>query len=209
VLGIGVGAVKTRLHNARATLRQELWNIWKEQNMADERAATLREARIADIRRSRVEGDAPRMYVVVLEDLKDSNRLYIWIGAHEAEALVMALEKIPVPRPMTYNFTANLLTAAQVRLREVHVSRLVENTYYATAIIEGAGGVKEVDARTSDALNLAVLLDVPIYVDQSVYDAISRGFHEATPETQAEWLAKMSDEHSEGRAEIAATLPKR
>ncbi|HZG68775.1 MAG TPA: bifunctional nuclease domain-containing protein [Herpetosiphonaceae bacterium] len=206
-LGVSVGAVKTRLHNARGTLRRQLWDIWKGQDMANEPHPLLKEARIADIRRNRqVEADKPRMYVVVLEDVASGARLPIWIGPQEAEAMIMTLEQIPTPRPMTYNFAASLLTAAEVRLREVHVSRLVENTYYATAMIETPGGAKAVDARTSDALNLALLLQAPIFVDQSVYDAAAGAAENPKPEWKAHWAATLSEEQSEGRAEIAAAL---
>jgi RNA polymerase sigma factor (sigma-70 family) len=205
-LGITVGAVKTRLHNARETLRRQLWNTWKEQTMTDNRPATLREARIIDVRRNRVEGDKPRMYIVILEDVNDGKRLPIWIGPREAEALVITLEQIPTPRPMTYSFTANLLTVAGARLREVHVIRIVENTYYASAVIEGPGGINTVDARPSDALNLAVVLDVPIYVDQAVFQTLNSAGTSVTPEQKELWAMAQSDEQMEGRAEIAAAL---
>ncbi len=175
--------------------------------MASEPHATLKEARIADIRRNRhVEVDKPRMYVVVLEDIASGDRLPIWIGPQEAEAMIMTLEQIPTPRPLTYNFAASLLTAAEVRLREVHVSRLVENTFYATAMIETPSGTKAVDARTSDALNLALLLQAPIFVDQSIYDAIASAAENPKPEWKEQMAAVLSDEQSEGRAEIAAAL---
>lgn len=205
-LGVTVGAVKTRLHNARGTLRRQLWNTWKEQKMAFERAPTLREVRIADIRRTRTEGDKPRMYIVLLEDIKNGTRLPIWIGQPEAEAMIMAQEQIFPPRPMTYQFTANLLSAAEVRLREVHVSQLVENTFYATAMIEGPDGIKAVDARTSDALNLAILLNVPMFVDQAVFDQAQSAGATATAEQKEQWLAMMSGDQTEGRAELAAAL---
>ena len=89
---------------------------------------------------------------------------------------------------------------------QAEFSRLVENTYYATTMIEGAAGIKAVDARTRDALNLALLLNVPIFVDQSVYASHEKAGETATPEMKEQFAAMMTDEKTEGRVEIAAAL---
>src|SRR5207244_4206971 len=114
----------------------------------------------------------PALDVILLEQLDGSRTLPIWIGPAEGEALAFALEKAGTPRPMTYGFIASLLDAAGVRLREVVVSRLTGDTYYAEVVIEGASGSARVDARPSDAINLALVAGAPIRVARAVFDAL-------------------------------------
>jgi bifunctional DNase/RNase len=73
-----------------------------------------------------------------------------------------------MPRPLTYQLAANLLTAAGSRLTEVRITRLVAGVFYAVVVLEAPGGVVEVDARPSDALNLAVLSGAPVRVDAAI-----------------------------------------
>jgi bifunctional DNase/RNase len=63
---------------------------------------------------------------------------------------------------MTFAFTASLLRAAGGRVREVRVERLTEGTFYATVVVEVGDGSADVDARPSDALNLALVAGTPI-----------------------------------------------
>ncbi len=71
-------------------------------------------------------------------------------------------------RPMTYQFTAALVQALGGRVRHVQIDRLVEEAYAATVAVEGPLGVQSVDARPSDALNLAVLVAAPIFAAPEV-----------------------------------------
>jgi bifunctional DNase/RNase len=67
-------------------------------------------------------------------------------------------------RPSTYQFTAALIGSLGGRVREVRLDRIVDGAYAATVEIEGPGGAGLVDARSSDAPNLAVLTDAPVFV---------------------------------------------
>jgi bifunctional DNase/RNase len=109
-------------------------------------------------------------YSIVLEEVGGARYLLIWVGQFEAEALDNALRKVETARPVTFTFMANVLQAVDVRLREVHVNRLTDDVFYAVAVVEGAGGVKMVDARPSDAINLAILTGAPIRVAPAVLD---------------------------------------
>lgn len=196
LLDIEVGAVKTRLHKARATLRRRLLAAWEEETMDEKlsrrtltkgagalagaaaaaKAAPETEAHeppvtmhIRDVRRFRAEDEPhPQRHVVVLEDEGGDQVLPIWIGDFEATAIAFQLEKLQTPRPMAYALTANILDAVGGRLREVRISRLVESVFYAEVVVEGRDGVRSIDARPSDALNLALLANAPIRVDPLV-----------------------------------------
>lgn len=170
-LGIEVGAVKARLHKARKRLKQHLADEWKETAMVTRIDFQLVEMRVADVRRQRDEEGQPGKRVVVLEEVGGTRRLLVWVGRFESEAIVLSLLGIQTPRPVTFGFMAALLGALDARLREVRINRLTGEVFYAEAIMEGAGGTKTVDARPSDAINLALVADAPIRVDPAVIEA--------------------------------------
>lgn len=197
-LGVEIGAVKTRLHKARAALRRQLWADWKEEEMAAEDGEQMVPMRVSDIVRV-PDGKAVGQHVVMLEEIDGPRRLHFWIGPHEGEALALTLEKVQAPRPMTYAFAASLLTATGGRMRAVRITKIVESTYYAEVTVEGPGGTRVVDARPSDALNLAVIVGASIYVDVSVIEEGTR--------VEAAFLRKKESPAPEGQAseeEIAA-----
>lgn len=205
LLGIKVGTVRTRLHKARGALRRRLWSLWKEDGMSGEPNAGAVQVRIADVKRAPVEGDATRHHVLLMEELDGPRRLRIWVGQFEGTAIALHLEKVEVPRPLTFTFTADLLEAAGARLLEVRISRLVENTFYAIALIDGPQGAKDVDARPSDALALALVAGVPILVEPEVFAAAAawEAAHADLQQKAERW------DKAPGAAEIAADVKAR
>jgi bifunctional DNase/RNase len=104
---------------------------------------------------------------VVLEAVVGGRQFPIMIGQAEAFSLAARLGGVAWRRPMTYQFTAALVQALGGRVRRVRLDRLME-AYAATVAVEGPRGVESVDARPSDALNLAVLVDAPIFAATGV-----------------------------------------
>jgi RNA polymerase sigma factor (sigma-70 family) len=199
-LGIGIGAAKARLHRAREALRERLHG-WKEEDMGDDKTRLVRMG-VADIRRGTASQEASGRHVVILEEASGDRRLPIWIGAAEATALALTLENVQLPRPMTYRFAAALLAAVGGRLQRVRINRLSEGTFYAEALLEGPSGTTAVDARPSDAINLALLGDAPIDVDAGVLEAVQEDEHCRTViEPEAARVA-----YPDGPAEIAADV---
>ena len=94
---------------------------------------------------------------VVLDELDGDRHLVIGVGPAEAFALDASLQGLQWGRPMTYQFTVALVRSLGGRVREVRLDRIVEGAYAATVEVEGPHGVGLVDARSSDAVNLAVL----------------------------------------------------
>jgi uncharacterized protein len=105
---------------------------------------------------------------VVLDEVAGDRHLAIEIGQPEAFSLAARLGGITWPRPMTYQFVAALVQALGGRVRQVRIDRVVEEAYVATVEVDGPPGVQAVDARPSDALNLAVLVGAPIFVAPEV-----------------------------------------
>jgi uncharacterized protein len=105
---------------------------------------------------------------MVLDEVAGDRHLPILIGQAEAFSLAARLGGIAWRRPMTYQLTAALVQAAGGRVRQVRIDRVVEDVYVATVEVEGPLGMRSVDARPSDVLNLAVLVDAPIFAAAEV-----------------------------------------
>ena len=120
---------------------------------------------VADVRDTG--GDDPlASHVVLLEEEGGPRRLPIWIGAARGhDARRRASTTVDLPRPDTYRFAADLLAAAGARLREVRIVRLAEMIFYAQAVLEDGASV---DARPSDAINLALVTGAPVLVEEAV-----------------------------------------
>ena len=111
-----------------------------------------------------------RVRVVLLREAAGARRLPIWIGAAEGDALALQLGGEALPRPLTPDLMARLLEAAGARVERVTIASLSEHTFFATIAIAVGGDSREVDARPSDALNLAARVRAPIYVDDDVLE---------------------------------------
>lgn len=176
LLGISTGAVRVRLHRARAELREQLSELaphvtWPTE--ARKETLLMIEVAIEDvvvrITKPTEESPAPQhagrpLRIVLLREKAGTRRLAIWIGQAEGDALAMQLAGAQPPRPMSADLTARLLGLAGARVERVTVDRLEENTFYATVKLAVDGSSHDVDARPSDALNLALRLSAPILV---------------------------------------------
>jgi uncharacterized protein len=100
---------------------------------------------------------------MVLDERGGDRRLVIQVGHAEAFELAANLQGVVWDRPMTYQFAAALVRSLGGRVREVRVDRIVDGAYAATVEVDGPQGMGLVDARCSDALNLAVLADAPVF----------------------------------------------
>jgi bifunctional DNase/RNase len=97
----------------------------------------------------------------------DSRRLFIGVGDAEAAALAFGLQGQEFPRPMTYQLMASLVAAAGSAVRSVRVTRVADEIFYAQVTLRG-GAV--VDARPSDAINLAAVTGAPVLVASQLLD---------------------------------------
>jgi bifunctional DNase/RNase len=116
--------------------------------------------------------------IVVLKGVDSETVLPIWVGAFEANAIALEIEKIVPQRPMTHDLLRNLIIECGLRPSRVIVTDLLENTFYALIeLFNENDELVSMDARPSDAIALALRLDCPIYVQQKVIDlsAASQG----------------------------------
>jgi uncharacterized protein len=137
------------------------------------------------------------MPIVVLKDINGNAILPIWVGIYEANAIALEIEKVSTPRPMTHDLIKTLLLGLGTGVRKVVVSELKDDTFYAVIWLDKDGELISVDSRPSDALALALRLDCPIYVDESVLKSSKRSNAAAdkvSDEEQRRWLESLDDE---------------
>ncbi len=111
--------------------------------------------------------------LVLLRDTERVEVVLIIIGVAEARAILMAMQAVPVPRPMTHDLLAGVLEALDARLVRVLVDDLADNTFFGLLELEVKGSEETlyVDARPSDALALAARTGAPVYAAPKVLDS--------------------------------------
>jgi len=110
--------------------------------------------------------------IIILKDVQSDTMLPIWVGAYEANAIALEIEKIAPPRPMTHDLLRNLIIQLGVQVERVVVTRLQDNTFFAEIEMRSSdGNLMRLDSRPSDAIALALRADCPIYVDMEVIKA--------------------------------------
>ncbi len=109
-------------------------------------------------------------YAILLKEINGARRLPIIIGAFEAQAIALEMERIKPPRPLTHDLLKVLIDNLGANVIEIIVNELKENTFFAKIILESSGLTNEIDARPSDAIALAVRADAPIFVSEVVME---------------------------------------
>ena len=109
--------------------------------------------------------------IVVLKGVDSDAILPIWVGAYEANAIALEIEKIVSQRPMTHDLFRNFVIEAGYKASRVIITDLLENTFYALIeFFDDQENCISLDARPSDAIALALRLDCAIFVKQKVLD---------------------------------------
>ena len=137
------------------------------------------------------------MPIVILKDVDGSAILPIWVGIYEANAIALEIEKVSTPRPMTHDLIKTLLSGLNTSVRKIVVNELKEDTFYAIIWLEKDGNLISVDSRPSDALAVALRLDCPIYVEDSVLNtskATGAVSEKVNNDELRRWLEGLNDE---------------
>ena len=112
--------------------------------------------------------------IVVLKGVESETVLPIWVGAFEANAIALEIEKVVPQRPMTHDLLRNVIIECRLTASSVVITELLENTFYAKIELTDENDDRvSFDARPSDAIALALRLDCPIYVDKKVVELSS------------------------------------
>src|SRR5438876_8021366 len=108
--------------------------------------------------------------VVVLKEKGTDRYLPIWIGNNEADAIVIQLQNVPVPRPQTHDLLKSVIGQLGAKVSHIVVNDLNDEVFYARINIDLDGKHVEIDSRPSDAIALAVRMQAPIYAEDTVLD---------------------------------------
>lgn len=127
--------------------------------------------------------------VIVLKELAGARAFPIVIGLPEAIAIDRNFKSQKTPRPMTHDLVENVIRSLDARLERIVVTDLKDRTFYAKLILRRNGKTVEVDSRPSDAIAVAVLMKVPIYVEERVLEDVA-----ADPAAEPPDLAPDEDE---------------
>jgi bifunctional DNase/RNase len=138
------------------------------------------------------------MPIVILRDSAGNRILPIWVGVYEANAIALEIEKVATQRPMTHDLIKTLLLGLDAGVRKVVVSELKDDVFYAVIWVERDGKLTSIDSRPSDALAIALRLDCPIFVEDSVLDnskmAAAISEKGGGGEVTRQWLENLGDE---------------
>ena len=110
-------------------------------------------------------------YALILSEADGERKLPIVIGAFEAQSIAIALEKeIKPPRPLTHDLFKNFADRFEITVKQVIIHKLVDGVFYSSLICERDKIEEIVDARTSDAIALALRFDAPIFTYKNILD---------------------------------------
>jgi len=110
-------------------------------------------------------------YALILNEVEGDRKLPIVIGAFEAQSIAIALEKeIKPPRPLTHDLFKNFADRFQIEVKQVIIHKLVDGVFYSSIISERDGVEEIIDARTSDAIALALRFNAPIFTYKTILD---------------------------------------
>jgi bifunctional DNase/RNase len=136
--------------------------------------------------------------IIVLKDAKTDRYLPIWIGPCEADAITVTLQETEMARPLTHDLLKSTITQMGGELLHVVIHALQNDTFFAKLVVRQGARQIEIDARSSDAIALAVRVHVPIYVDETVLDQAA-----TTPDEEVQNEAAQSPaEPSEDRLSV-------
>jgi RNA polymerase sigma factor (sigma-70 family) len=188
LLGSSPGAIRVRLHRARRQLQAQLAPFAPTPTPKEE--IQMIEMRIKDVYVRVAEDDPMKLVsdkrVVLLKESKGERLLPIWIGAAEGNSLALRLTDEGTPRPVTSDVMAELIRVTGARVERIDVTDLRDKTFYAAIVVGVDGRTDEVDARPSDALNLAARVGAPIFVDDGVLERCAMPGGDITTQLQAE-----------------------
>lgn len=109
--------------------------------------------------------------VLLLKDRNSTKAMPIWIGEQEAMSIAIELQGHTFPRPLSHDLMKELLSTLGGNLERAVITSVKESTYYASLVVRDAAGARrDIDARPSDAVALALRTHAPIYIEEAVFE---------------------------------------
>jgi hypothetical protein len=136
-------------------------------------------------------------YALVLGEKEGNRRLPIIIGGFEAQAIAIELENMTPSRPLTHDLFKTFASTFEIQIQEVIIYNLVEGIFFAKLICNQKGKEVEIDARTSDAIALAVRFNCSVYTFEFILSSAGIILDEETESLDFEGDSKVEDEISD------------
>jgi bifunctional DNase/RNase len=135
--------------------------------------------------------------IVILKEVNGESMLPIWVGAFEANAIAVEIEKLATQRPMTHDLLKNVVWELGASVKRVVITDLVDSTFFAVIEMTRNGEVLVIDSRPSDAIALALRVDCPIYVKDEVIKSSNSSVTETDQSQADQWPDDLSRDASE------------
>lgn len=132
-------------------------------------------------------------YIVILEETEGPRMLLIWIGAAEAKTIALGVQNIKFERPLTHDLLLNILDFFDIEILRIVIEDIKENTYYAYIEMMQFGKRVKIDSRPSDAIALAVTKEIPIFVNEEVWNKGSVILKPITEKEEEEFKKKLEN----------------
>ena len=127
------------------------------------------------------------MYILLLKEINGNGTLPIWIGKPEADSIALALGKVETPRPLTHDLVKNITDSLKTTITKIIVTEIQDNTYYALICLNDGKKETLVDSRPSDAVAVALRVNAPIFIEDSIME------HKSSDELE-DWLKNLKPE---------------
>jgi RNA polymerase sigma factor (sigma-70 family) len=208
-LSSSLSAVKVRVHRGRSRLRTTLQSEFgpslAQQQFKEKKMIKVKVYDLMIVSPQDQQGKPnlilgnllnPKNRILLLKEETGDRALAIWLDSYDIRPITSQLEQRELKRPMTFELTKTLLEVGGVVVDRVLISHLDENTFYGIMTVKTSSTVSEIDCRPSDAINLALRLDVPIFVDAKLmreygFTSDTQGHH-----SWAAYLASQLSSHS-------------
>ena len=157
-----------------------------------------------------------KSYAVILKEITGEKCLPVIVGSFEAQSIALAIETVDTPRPLTHDLICDVITGVDSVLNTVRINGLEEGVFFAQLEIESTTfGKRNIDARPSDAIAIALRMDTPILVANKVIDeagVLEESIEEEKPSKKKNQLSlktlknRMQSAIDQEEYEIAAKL---
>jgi bifunctional DNase/RNase len=127
------------------------------------------------------------MYIMLLKEINGNGTLPIWIGKPEADSIALALGKVETPRPLTHDLIKNITDGLKIKITKIIVTDIQDNTYYSLLCLNDGKKETFVDSRPSDAVAVALRVNAPIFVEDSIME-------QKSADELEEWLKNLRPE---------------
>ncbi|WP_457625108.1 bifunctional nuclease family protein [Persephonella sp.] len=146
--------------------------------------------------------------IVMLSNIENEDEIFpIWIGVAEAEGIILSQSGVQTPRPLTYDLMKNIIESLGGQVEHVAITDKKENAYIAEIVINKDGEELRIDARPSDAINIALRFNAPIYLEEDVVQKVNlKDIQEASEKQENAQVEKM-EKPQEVKTEVIEAEP--